>query len=327
MSSEGSAHISVIVPVRNRRDLLEHLLDSLDRQTRRDFEVVVVDDGSTDGADRVAASRVIAGRPVRVLRSGGEGAVAARGLGAARAEGDILAFTDSDCAPEPQWLAEGAGAIESGADLANGYTYPARPMNPMERSLASGTEGLYPTANMFYRRAAFEGAGGFESAEDRLGFRHDSLIRGTGFGEDSILAWQMIRAGRRVDYVPTARVAHHVFPADLVEWLSRGWSTAAFPGLVAAVPELRTTIMRKRVLFGVRSRVPFYVAVAALPTKRKAPVGAAVAWWAALRLKEMKAMPAPWTRKLPYLPLEMLLDAVMGSAMVVGSIRARTVVL
>ena len=328
-SSKGEepVKISVVVPVRNRRDLLELLLDALEKQTRRDFEVIVVDDGSSDGADKLAASRTVAGRAVRLLRAESTGAVSARTIGAAESVGEILAFTDSDCAPEPQWLAEGSSAIESGADLANGYTYPARAMNPMERSLASGREGLYPTANMFFSRRAFEATGGFESAERTLGFRHDRLIRGTGFGEDTILAWRMIRSGLRVEYVAEARVAHYVFPADLGEWLSRGWSTAAFPGLVAEVPELRTTIMRRWVLFGVRSRVPFYATAAAFPLRRKGLILAAVAWWAALRLKDMRGMPAPWSRKLPYLPLEMLLDAVMGSAMVVGSVRARTLVL
>lgn len=64
-----------------------------------------------------------------------------------------------------------------------------------------------------------------------------------------------------------------------------------------------------------------------LPTRQKAPIGAAVAWWAATRVKDMRSMPAPWSRKLPYLPLEMLLDGLMGTATVIGSVRARTIAL
>src|SRR5487761_1219850 len=104
VAAQELVRISVVVPVRNRRDLIEALLDALDKQTRRDFEVIVVDDGSTDGADNVAASRVVAGRPVRLLRANGAGAVTARPIGAREARGAILAFTDSDCVPCPDWL-------------------------------------------------------------------------------------------------------------------------------------------------------------------------------------------------------------------------------
>lgn len=328
MSDADPIRVSVVVPVRNRRDLLGKLLDALDSQTWRDFEVIVVDDGSTDGADQLAAERTVAGRAVRLLRSGGAGAVRARTIGVEHARGDILAFTDSDCFPLPDWLACGVKAIDSGADLVNGATQPDRPVGPLERSLASASEGLYPTANMFFRRSAFDAVGGFDvDAGTRLGFRHNERARGTGFGEDTILAWRMIRAGFRVEHAPDAEVRHHVFPADLVEWLSRGWQTAAFPQLVAEVPELRGTIMHRGVLFGDRNRVPFYATASALVLRRRGLVAITATWWVLERLRAMRRAPDPWSRKLPLLPADLLLDAVMGVAMVAGSVRARTLVL
>lgn len=327
-SSQELVNVSVVVPIRNRRDLVEELLNALDAQTRRDFEVIVVDDGSSDGADQAAAGRVVAGRAVRLLQSHGAGAVNARRLGAGAARGRILAFTDSDCCPSPGWIEAGAGAIEAGADLVNGLTLPARSINPLERSLGSATEGLYPTANMFFNRARFESIGGFDAlAKDRLGFRHNERARGTGFGEDTIVAWKMIRAGCRVEHVPQAEVRHHVFPADVVEWLSRSWQTAAFPALVREVPELRGTIMRHKVLFGNRSRVPFYLTLFAVVARRRRLTLAACTWWTLIRLNEMRRMPDPWRRKLPWLPGEMMVDAVTGTAMVIGSARAGVVVL
>ena len=320
--------ISVIVPVRNRKDLLEGLFDALDRQTRRDFEVIVIDDGSTDGADALAASRTVAGRPVRLIRSHGAGAVAARTAGVNVAAGEILAFTDSDCIPDPRWLEIGSAAIVDGADLVNGRTMPARTLNPMERSLASGVEGLYPTANMFYRRSAFDEIGGFDgAAEHRLGFRPNERSRGTGFGEDTILAWRMIRAGYEARYVPEAEVAHHVFAADLVEWLSRGWQTGAFPSLVSEVPELRDTMIWHKVQLGPRCRLPFYVTALAVVARRPKLGLVAFTWWTALRLRDMRHQPDAWSRKLRYLPAEMALDTVMGTAMVIGSARAKTLVI
>lgn len=320
--------VSVIVPVRDRCDLLAALFQALDEQTLRDFEVIVVDDGSRDGSDELAAMSSVAGRPIHLIRSNKAGAVTARTMGVAVSKAPIVAFTDSDCAPTPQWLERGVAAIERGADLVNGLTLPARPVKPLERSLASGEEGLYPTANMFFRRDALDAVGGFDGhAANRLGFRQSELIRGTGFGEDTIVAWRMIRAGFRAEFEPAAEVRHHVFPPDLVEWLSRGWSTAAFPQLVAEVPELRRTIMHHRVLFGDRNRVPFYGTVAGLLLGRRKVAGVMAVWWVLVRLREMRRIPDPWPQKLPYLPAELLLDAVMGTAAVVGSAKARTIAL
>ncbi|HEX4868580.1 MAG TPA: glycosyltransferase family A protein, partial [Acidimicrobiales bacterium] len=154
--------VSVVVPFRDRRPLLRDLLDGLAAQTWTDVEVLLVDDGSTDGAPYEAAGRTIGGRPVTVLRHEGRGAVSARQAGVAAARGRILAFTDSDCVPEPGWLAAGVAAIDAGADVVQGHTRPARRRAPLERSLWVEDEGLYPTCNVFYRRAAYEQAGGFD---------------------------------------------------------------------------------------------------------------------------------------------------------------------
>ena len=325
MSGNEPVRVSVVVPVRNRRDLLALLLDGLDRQSFSDFEVVVVDDGSTDGAAEMAAGRRIRGRPVRVLRSTG-GAVAARTAGVRAALGEILAFTDSDCVPDPEWLEAGVRALDDGADLVNGWTVPARRPGPLERSMGSGTEGLYPTANMFFRRAAYEAVGGFDqSADRRLGFRHDRLARGTGFGEDTILAWRMIRRGYRADFERRALVRHHVFEPDVEESLRRAWQMGAFPALVREVPELRETIVRRRVLFGVRSRLPAYATAAALLLRRPSLSTLALVWWATVRWRDMHG--APWPRRLAYLPVEMAVDSVSGAAMLLGSIRAGTIAL
>src|SRR5438270_477366 len=66
--------ISVIVPTRNRRRLLRRLLDAMAEQTLSDYEVIVVDDGSTDGSAEDVEAETRAGRPVRLLRGEGTGA-------------------------------------------------------------------------------------------------------------------------------------------------------------------------------------------------------------------------------------------------------------
>ncbi|HEX6312675.1 MAG TPA: glycosyltransferase [Acidimicrobiia bacterium] len=320
----GNPRVSVVVPVRDRRDLLVELLRALEAQSYRDFEVVVVDDGSSDGSDKEAEQAVIAGRPVRVLRLHELGAVAAREEGVAAAAADVLAFTDSDCAPEPEWLSAGMAAIEAGADMVHGRTVPARPMRPLERSVGAGDEGLFPMCNVFYRRAAFDAVGGFDqAAARRLGFRMNARARGLGFGEDTLLGWRVSRSGGDVRYAPDAVVRHHVFPPDFRDWVSRCWMAAAFPALLADVPELRPRLVRRGVMFGERSRVPLYTAAIALAARRPRIAAAAGAWWALARWQELRSTPAPVTERLAALPQELGLDVVTGAALAVGSARAR----
>lgn len=323
----SAPRVSVIVPVRNRRDLLRELLAALDAQSVADFEVIVVDDGSTDGAGDLAAAFRVLGRPVRVLHQEGEGAVAARVCGARHARGEVLAFTDSDCRPSPGWLAAGLAAIDAGADVAHGPTRPARPVQPLERSVDQADDGLFATCNVFYRRAAFEAAGGFDGrAADRLGFRHTARARGLGFGEDTLLGWRVSRDGTS-RFVPEAVVEHHVFPADLGESVNRSWMAAAFPALLREVPELRASFVRRGVLFGGRSRLPVYVTAAAVATRCWPVAGAALTWWAGARLRELRHQPIGWPRRLRVLPAEMAVDAVTAAALVAGSARHRTLLL
>ena len=323
-----SARVSVIVPVRNRREMIAGLLDALQRQTYRDFEIVVVDDGSTDGTPEVILQRQRNGQPVRVMASSGTGAVAARRDGVGGSSGSILAFTDSDCVPDAGWLAAGVWAIDGGAEMVNGLTRPARHVEPFERSTASDDDGLYPTCNMFFQRDTFERFGGFdEHAVTRLGFRPERRSRGLGFGEDTLLAWRIRRAGVPFAYAPDAIVEHLVLPRDFGESLSRSIQAGAFPALLREVPELREKFVRKRILFGSRSRLPFYATALAFLARRRLAVCVFVAWWGWCRASELRSMPISRLRKLVFLPAEMALDAVVGTSLVIGSIRGRTLLL
>lgn len=318
----------MVLPVKDRRDLLAAALDALDAQTYDDFEVVVVDDGSSDGSGALARSRTVRGRPVRVVDGRGEGAVAARLRGVAAAEGEVLAFTDSDCVPAPRWLELAVAAIDDGADLVNGRTVPARPPLPLERSMGSGLEGLYPTCNVVYRRDTFDAAGRFDTgAARRWGFRPDRRSKGDGFGEDTLLAWRAIRGGARAEYVEDALVAHAVFPPDGRDMLSRTARVAAFPAMVKEIPELRRTLVRWGWQLGRRTRLPVYALVPAVVLRRPPLVALVLLWWAGLRLQELRRFPLPWRRRLQVLPVEMGLDVLTAGALVTGSARARSLLL
>jgi hypothetical protein len=251
--------------------------------------------------------------------------VAAREAGVAAARGSILAFTDSDCLPEATWLAAGVAAIDAGADAVQGHTRSARRRGLLERSLWVVDHGLYPTCNMFYRRGAFDDAGGFDAAGgERLGFRPGSRAQGLGFGEDTLLGWRVRRAGV-VAYASDAVVRHEVLPFDPRDHVSRTVQAAAFPALVREIPELRRTFLVGGVFLG-PSRPPLWAAAVALVAGRRRLAAALAGVWLARLWQGTRSEPE-LQRRVKALPVLAATDVVTAGALAVGSVRARTPVL
>ncbi|MCD6385261.1 glycosyltransferase family 2 protein, partial [Candidatus Sumerlaeota bacterium] len=90
--------VSVIIPVFNRKEMVKEAISSVLNQTFRDFELIVVDDGSTDGTAEVVKSF----NEVRYIRQEHKGPASARNTGIMNAEGELIAFLDSD----DLWLPE-----------------------------------------------------------------------------------------------------------------------------------------------------------------------------------------------------------------------------
>jgi glycosyltransferase involved in cell wall biosynthesis len=168
--------VTVLVPVYNGARHLPELFKALRAQTldRAAWELIVVDDRSTDGtADLVAAepwARVV-GAPTR------GGSYRARNIGLASARGDLVAFTDADCIPDPEWLERGLAAFTDGAELdllAGAVEIPlsARPSAAalvdaarcMDQERYATTLGFGITANLWARRAVLEAVGGFNNS-------------------------------------------------------------------------------------------------------------------------------------------------------------------
>jgi hypothetical protein len=206
----GYAKISVIVPVYNRARLVRECLKSLCAQQYPDFEVIAVDDGSTDGtADAVREF------PVKLVTlEGNAGAARARNAGARSASGTWLAFTDSDCCAPPGWLGMLASRMDENPGCAgvNG-TYSADLSGTfisgfafrINRLKESGSPEYISTCNtscFLCRRDDFLRAGGFPVVVSANGRE----VRGR---EDALLGHLLCAGGGRIIMAPDIGVGHY----------------------------------------------------------------------------------------------------------------------
>ena len=120
--------VSIVVPLYNKAPYVRRALDSIAAQTLSDFEVIVVDDGSTDDGASIVAN--YGDSRVRLVRQPNVGPGAARNAGLAQAQGEFIAFLDADDQWLPTYLEESVRQLEeSGQDVAavsSGYIeYPS----------------------------------------------------------------------------------------------------------------------------------------------------------------------------------------------------------
>ena len=107
--------VSVIIPAYNRADLIGETLESVFAQTYRDYEIIVVDDGSTDNTKEVLASLAAAGK-LRYTYQENAGLPAARNTGIRLAVGKYVAFLDSDDLFAPDKLEKQVAVFEANLD-------------------------------------------------------------------------------------------------------------------------------------------------------------------------------------------------------------------
>lgn len=103
--------VSVVVPLYNKAKWVRRSLDSLAAQSFKDFEVIVVDDGSTDGSGEIVAT--YPDPRVRLVCQPNAGPGAARNRGIAEARGEFLAFLDADDEWMPEFLEQNLAALEA----------------------------------------------------------------------------------------------------------------------------------------------------------------------------------------------------------------------
>lgn len=210
----GQWNISVIVPAFNAQATLAPCLESLFAQTLRAFEIIVVDDASTDGT-RETARRF----PVKLLRlEANSGPGVARNEGAKAACGAVLAFTDSDCVAPPDWLERMAAALSEPDVVAatGGYSGSAAPgfLPRLQQQLLQQRQSRLPaeiastiTSNLLCRADAFASVGGFPVYY--CGRRSNRPVWGN---EDEELGMLLALRGGRIRWLKDVGVAHHFRP-------------------------------------------------------------------------------------------------------------------
>ena len=208
---------SVVVATYNRCALLPRIVEAIVGQTlaRERYELILVDDGSTDGTETLGAE--LAGRHgVRVIRQANRGAAAARNRGIHEAGGDVVVFTDDDCLVPPDWLerlADGYARHPEAVGVGGGLV-------PEPEVLRSSAVARYED---FVAREVFgvgdaEAVGAFEcpaGGTNNMSYRRETLLEVGGFdegfpprvwGEDADLKRRITGRGGRLLYVPVAVV-------------------------------------------------------------------------------------------------------------------------
>ncbi len=198
--------VTIVVASYNGEQTLEACLSSLEKLDYPDYEVILVDDGSTDSTPKIAQSHP----KLRLIRHEANlGLSAARNTGIASATGEIIAFTDSDCRADPDWLhylvsdllrsdfvGIGGPNLPPPEDPAVAAAVMAAPGGPAHVMLTDRQAEHIPGCNMAFYRGALVEVGGFDPTFRRA-------------GDDVDLCWRLQQAGWNIGFSPAGFVWHY----------------------------------------------------------------------------------------------------------------------
>lgn len=232
MSEPGATPVvSCIVPVFNGERYLGQALDSILGQTYRPIEVIVADDGSTDGSRAIAERH---GGAVRWVSQSTAGPAATRNLGAREARGDLLAFLDADDLWTPEKLERQTARFERRAELDACVSFARMFWEPecsdeelvyRQHPRGQAIPG-YATTTLLVRRSVF----------DRIGMFREDLW----FADATDWFIRFREAGLALELIEEVLVLHRMHASNLTRRRSEA-SKAEFARVVAAA------LHRKRV--------------------------------------------------------------------------------
>ncbi|MDT8304698.1 MAG: sugar transferase [Anaerolineae bacterium] len=213
--ASSSRLLSVVVPAHNAASTIGACIRALEQQTleRSCYEVIVVDDGSTDDTARIAEAG-----GAQVLQQQHKKAAAARNTGARHARGEIICFTDADCEPVPDWLATLSGALRDPTVAGAKGTYATRQRSLVARFVQLEYEDKYDLLRM---QETIDFIDTYSAA-----YRRDVLLANDGFDEnfryveDQELSFRLAARGYKMVFQPAA-VVYHRHSATPVAYLHK----------------------------------------------------------------------------------------------------------
>ncbi len=225
--------VTVVVPVYNAGESLMRLLEALSLQTSIPDEILIVDDGSTDGSGQTsqAWSHEHPSLNLAVIHQPNQGPASARNHGARAGKGEVVVFIDSDCIPLPDWLekmtvpfSDPAVVGVQGAYCCAQKEWIARfsqleieeRYERMKRSASVDFIGTYSAA---YRRDIFTQMGGFDTRFPMAS------------GEDADFSFRLAAQGLRLVFAPGALV-YHAHPSTWRRYLWQKYWRAYWRNLI-----------------------------------------------------------------------------------------------
>jgi len=206
---------SVIIPAYNAEETIEQCLTALMKQSiaRDSYEVIVVDDGSTD-----RTGDVVKQFPVKYIKQQNQGPATARNRGAREAKGEIILFTDADCVPEYNWIEEMVKPFNDPEVMAVKGAYKTRQKaltarfaqiefeERFEMLKKAETIDMVDTYSAGYRKSVFLSFGGFDPSFP------------VANNEDTELSYKISKAGYKMVFNPEAIVYHLNHPDSLKKY-------------------------------------------------------------------------------------------------------------
>ncbi len=330
----GSLDVSVVIATRNQADLVRDAIQACMDQTMAPerYEIIVVDNCSTDHTKEVVEALAQSAQCSVIYHcmDVNKGPANSRNHGVTIARGKLIAFTDSDCRPQSEWLALGVAAFDDEkVGLVSGPVVypPGQKVTFFSRASGEAFEEhpSYPTANAFYRRSAFMEAGGFDVALCFSDFRNRPVECA-----DTDLAWRVKEAGHKNVFIAEAVVHHLVAVIKPLNWVLEPYRLFVVPALVRRHPQLRQVLLVWRFFF-TEQNVSLYLAgvgLVCVPLVHWATAALALPFflWAA-----RAGNPSLTILDLPKMVARSLFiaarQAAMCAGLLYGSLRFRTLVL
>jgi GT2 family glycosyltransferase len=318
--------VAVVVSTYQRRSRLRDLLAALERQDfDQPFEVVIIDDGSTDGTAEklrsLSASTMLDLHTISLSRNSGSAAARNAGWRASRAP--LLAFTDDDCLPQPRWLSDLVARF-SDADIVQGRVEPNPAqlgrLGPFSHTMrVTAVTGFFETCNIAYRRSILDRCKGFDTAFT------------TAYGEDADLGVRALDQGARVGYAEGALVYHEVTASSFWRHVRAMKRLDGAARALKHYPQFRRYLHRQ--LYFRQAHEPALVAaagliVAVLPvgsTTRKLALAAVIPYlW---HRGMVEPLPGPRSASLAAIPLAFVADCVEMAYLAKAGLRHRVRIL